>query len=589
MDIKGYQIIKQISQGPISTAYLGKQISLDRFVLIKRLNPQWLNEADLLERFRREALICARLKHPNIVDIIDVETRPDNLYLVIEYIDGLNLEQLIRRHHPVPFFLIAYITREMLKGLSYAHTQGVIHRDIKPANVMVGRNGRVKIADFGLARSDNLSKISAHGEVVGTPAYMSPEQARVSDLDPRSDLFSLAITCYELAGQPSPFRGNSIVESIEKLLKISPPPLCELRDDIPDWYSEMIAQMLAKKAADRPASAAEILALTEFENLTARQNELAELIQQDLPVKKTKPTMSASSETPPPAKPNNALLRAPLLGLLLLFALIAVSLAAFLNWKKPNSTSQTTQSLQPKASHQNVADSVKTGILHPDSADRSLQTLAKKESEQPQLASKQIDTATGTISENFQSGKEKSTLALGKEKIDRKPDMTANISEQPIPVNAPAQAETLPTARLFVKCTPWANIYIDGKMVDTTPLSEALTIPAGFHTLALKNPEMPALQIFRRELQLSANTIDTLIVNLNSQNTGIGYLDLHVSPWAKVFVNGEYREDTPLQKPLVLSPGKYEIRLENPGYQTWRDSIKIVAREVLTRRIALKK
>ncbi len=589
MDITGYQIIRQISQGPISTAYLGKQVSLDRLVLIKRLNPQWLNEADLLERFRREALICARLKHPNIVDIIDVETRPDNLYLVIEYIDGLNLEQLIKRHHPVPFCLIAYITREMLQGLNYAHEQGVIHRDIKPANVMVGRNGRVKVADFGLAKSDNLSKISAHGEVVGTPAYMSPEQARVSELDPRSDLFSLGITCYELAGQPSPFRGKSIVESIEKLLKTTPRPLCELRDDVPGWYSEMIEKMLAKKADDRPASAAEILSRPEFEQLAAKQNELAELIQQDLPVKKTHPPAATASAAASPEKQNGVIRKAPLWSLLLVFALIAVSLAAFLNWKKPNDASLTAHKGTPEISGQNLGDSVNANFTFRDSIDRPLQTPAEEKSDSPKPAGKQQKSVDGAISENIQNEKAASPAAGSDQKNVQKPKASGNISGQSLPLNSPVKPEALPTARLFIKCTPWANIYIDGKKVETTPLSEPLILPAGSHAVTLKNPEMPALPVFRREIALNADAIDTLIVNLNSHNVGFGYLNLQVSPWAKVFVNGEYREDTPLQKPLALPAGKYEIRLENPGYQTWRDSVEIVAREIMTRRIALKK
>ncbi|MCB0301995.1 MAG: serine/threonine protein kinase, partial [Calditrichaeota bacterium] len=280
IDIKGYDIIREISRGPISTAYLGKQLSLNRPVLIKRLNNQWMNETDLMERFRREALICARLKHRNVVDIIDVETHPDNLYLVIEFIDGMDLARFIKEFSPMPFSVILYISREVLNGLAYAHRQGVIHRDIKPSNIMIGRDGIVKIADFGLARTADLPTISAHGEVVGTPAYMSPEQARISNLDERTDIFSLGITFYELAGQPSPFKGQSIVESIQKLLKDVPPPLHELNPEIPEWYSLLISKMLAKKTDDRPASAEAILENPHFLKTPSRSPELAQMIGQ---------------------------------------------------------------------------------------------------------------------------------------------------------------------------------------------------------------------------------------------------------------------------------------------------------------------
>ncbi|MCB0274089.1 MAG: serine/threonine protein kinase, partial [Calditrichaeota bacterium] len=191
MKINGYTIIDELSQGPISTVFLGRQDALNRQVFIKRLNTQWLGENDLRERFRREALICARLNHPNIVQVIDVGTEPDNLYIISEYVNGVNLGAFLKAQPDLPIAMVLWLSREIIQGLAYAHEHGILHRDIKPENIMLSRDGGVKISDFGLARAEDLPSLTFQGEVVGTPAYMSPEQARLGTVDQRSDLFSL--------------------------------------------------------------------------------------------------------------------------------------------------------------------------------------------------------------------------------------------------------------------------------------------------------------------------------------------------------------------------------------------------------------
>ena len=573
IDIKGYDIIREISRGPISTAYLGKQLSLNRPVLIKRLNNQWMNETDLMERFRREALICARLKHRNVVDIIDVETHPDNLYLVIEFIDGMDLARFIKEFSPLPFSVILYISREVLNGLAYAHRQGVIHRDIKPSNIMIGRDGIVKIADFGLARTADLPTISAHGEVVGTPAYMSPEQARISNLDERTDIFSLGITFYELAGQPSPFKGQSIVESIQKLLKDVPPPLHELNPEIPEWYSLLISKMLAKKTDDRPASAEAILENEHFLKTPSRSPELAQMIGQ---MNKESITFE-NTEISPPVIQSIDLPKSPgkrWLGIATT-AVAVLLLGAW--WINANQPDQKNGVLPIQDKMTAAAETLNTGADSLMNEPEIQSQPVEQNPEQPTsaLAEKgsQLENRIAiNQSANGENPRKNTTSPVtNTEKIEL-PVLTDSSST---PVAAPA------TGELMVQCTPWAHIFVNGEQFETTPLRKPLILPAGRHVIELRNPNFPP---HRSTVEISGGNSDSLIVNLHSLT---GYLDLQVLPWAKIFIDNQYVETTPLAKPLALKPGEYTLKLENPAFPNWEETVLITAGETLKHRITL--
>ncbi len=563
MDLKGYEIIREISRGPISTVYLGTQLSLKRPVLIKRLNSQWMNESDLMERFRREALICARLKHRNIVDIIDVATHPQNLYLVIEFIDGVDLHQLIRRYHPLPFPIIEFISKELLQGLAYAHQQGVIHRDIKPANIMIGKDGSVKIADFGLARTEDLPAISTHGEAVGTPAYMSPEQARVSTVEFRSDLFSAGVTFYELCTGISPFKGNNIVESIQKLLTHTPPPVTTLNPDIPQWYAELVQQLMAKNPANRPASADEILADEHFRSIPDRRKELAALVHQsgkesfDVPRSASPSTSHSHKATTATVKRRRAL---PLLGILaMLFAVVFFFLPGQFSQSSPTENAAIADS---------TTKAVLTNLTQPPDTTIGL----------PLAQAQETTSKDGTRHP-------KANLPKRVENNLQPQPISENIADNESQLSTPEKLATetvLQTGKLAVQCTPWAEVWVDGQSIDTTPLHKPIELSPGRHQIELRNPEFPP---YVETVEIAAGETRQLTVNLRQL---VGYLDLKVVPWAKIFLNNRYIETTPLPKPLPLSPGTYLLRLENPAFPAKIDTVVIAAGQIVNKRITLK-
>ncbi len=254
-----YTVVEVIGRGGMGVVLKAFDPALHRFAAVKVLAPQLATSAAARRRFTREARAAASVSHDHVVAIHAVDEERGLPYLVMPYIAGRSLQERIDRDGPLAVSEVVRIGMQVAGGLAAAHAQGLIHRDIKPSNILL-ENGveRVKITDFGLARTVDDASLTQSGTVAGTPQYMAPEQARGETVDSRADLFSLGSVLYAMCTGRSPFRAETVMAVLRRVSDDAPRPVREVNPEVPEWLASIIEQLLAKEPADRFQSAAEV-------------------------------------------------------------------------------------------------------------------------------------------------------------------------------------------------------------------------------------------------------------------------------------------------------------------------------------------
>jgi serine/threonine-protein kinase len=239
--------------------YEGWDPGIERRVALKTVRPDQLDSSEakeLAERFRREAQAAGQLSHPSIVSVYDFGQEADISFIAMEFIEGEELQDRLDRGERLTIPEVVEVMTQLLDALETAGRAGVVHRDIKPANILLLPNGRVKVADFGIARVE-ASGLTQDGSMLGTPAYMSPEQLNGVDVDPRSDLFSAGVVFYQTLTGEKPFTGNRVATIIRKIIEYTPPDPSTLDLGVPATFDAVIRKAIAKTPDDRYQSGAE--------------------------------------------------------------------------------------------------------------------------------------------------------------------------------------------------------------------------------------------------------------------------------------------------------------------------------------------
>lgn len=256
-----FRLLRRLGRGAMAEVYLAEQDSLRRQVAVKVLKSQLAKDETYVRRFHNEAQAAASLIHANIVQIYAVGGVDGAHYIAQEYVQGQNLQELMIRRGPPSLKQAATIMCQVAAALYKASTAGIVHRDIKPENIMLARSGEVKVADFGLARlTGDAANLTQVGITMGTPLYMSPEQVEGRALDPRSDIYSFGVTCYQMLAGVLPFRGDTALSVAVQHLHSQPEPLENLRPDLPPALCRIVHKMMAKDPSQRYANARELVA-----------------------------------------------------------------------------------------------------------------------------------------------------------------------------------------------------------------------------------------------------------------------------------------------------------------------------------------
>jgi eukaryotic-like serine/threonine-protein kinase len=317
-----YRVEGRLGVGGMSTVHLAFDQRLERYVALKLLAEHLADDPAFVSRFRREALAAARLVHPNIVQVFDFgfDGGAHQHFIVMEHVSGHSCAELLRDRGHLDVEQGVEIVIEACRGLDYAHRNGVVHRDVKPGNLLVADTGVVKLADFGIARATDQSSITQVGSVLGTAAYLSPEQARGEEAGPRADIYSLGVVSYQLLSGRLPYEATSLSELALKQQRESPTPLDTLNPHVPRELAQAVAIGLAIDQEGRPENAAEfaeelsrgargiapIGSASPTAHLGTRAATRVLPSRQDRAEERTAATRVAAEAAPPAAPPRNA-------------------------------------------------------------------------------------------------------------------------------------------------------------------------------------------------------------------------------------------------------------------------------------------
>lgn len=598
-DWRNYQILNTIATGGTAVLYKAIQTSLDRPVVVKRLHSHLTSDPNFTRRFALEAKAAASLDHENIVRIIDFGSSQNNYYIVMEYIDGLSLKELIEKLGLPGEELSLLIAREICMGLDHAHQRGIIHRDIKPANIMITHEGQVKITDFGLAKlHESQTQQTVANTLLGTPLYMSPEQAIGDTIDGRSDLFSLGTICYEMMTGTQPFMGNNYASVIQNIISGTIPSPAKICRKISPAAESIVMKALNREPGKRFRTALEMARAIESHlgqgKILGVKERLGRLASGDTSVKTPAP------ETPD-VRPGRKWKMLPAAAA----TVLVIAAAAFFGLN-PERLSGLRTGLSALRSPDPVAPSGEVAGKEAMEMMGAVMTMAPVDplmTVQP-VAAPDTTAGAGAAADTAEttSAPEPETVTNGPATTESAPAGEETIIEPageaegdssgkgapPVESSAPedaaADTEEQPTPALGyieINCEPSAEILVDGRIQTVASRYGPVEIQAGRHEIACRKTDYTD---YRETVVITRGELSRRRVILQQLT---GELHFDTTPGSSIYVDGTFKGTTPVGAPIILPVGLYRVELRKAGFKTWKSEVFIPAKETLRLQIKL--
>ncbi len=596
--VEKYTIREEIGQGGMAVVYRAEDSVLKRDVAIKILHPHLMRQEAAVERFRREAVTVARLQHPNIIEIYDYSGENSaQLFIVTELIDGVTLAEFMASRDPLPCELVACLGLELCQALDHAHKQGIVHRDLKPENVMIRRDGKVKLMDFGIARALEGASMTMTGSILGSPAFMSPEHIAGKDVDARSDLFSLGSILYYMATGVLPFSGRNPAETLKKVSESRVAPAQAVNPTISNRFGRILDRLLQVDPTQRYASASDLCC--DLEELTRQSGIVrpAEEVHHLFADPDHYPAVFITRIMADLEKQAEASLRkAPALAMQLYNRLLAFDPENTLAQRQLDRL-LSRQRWRTRGSRALIATVLLAGLavtvwllFHrladmPSSAPETdnegkVSASFPSDSPAPEDPSAAAIDPTPAARNLAQRTPPKPKPVVSK-RIDRKPATVVKREDKPgLPSTSPEAPVGDFTGTLKVVTSPWADIYVDDRKVGNSQLdaNKRYELSAGQHRIRLINPACEPVT-------------ETVTVERAGQMVEIrrrlslrpALLDLKNSQSAMVFIDGEFRGRTPLAAPLTVrweeqvSSRRVMVSLTKAGFQPVNQTLTMTA------------
>jgi tRNA A-37 threonylcarbamoyl transferase component Bud32 len=625
--VKNFALKELIATGGMAAIYKAVQVSLDRVVAVKILHGHLAQDKSFITRFEREAKAAANLKHENIVNIIDYGKADDIYFIAMEYVDGVSLKDLMNTIEFIPIHMALAITCEISKGLVHAHEKGVVHRDIKPANILIGYDGVLKIADFGLAQAQDLTSVTVTGSIVGTPAYMSPEQAGGKKVGTQTDVFSLGVVAYEMVTGNKPFAGENYSSVIHEILTNKPNPAIQANPLVSKEINDILEKMLEKDMEKRYGSIAavgsDISAYCKQKNIDVSRAEIGAFVKAptehfdrhrqirkdkhferglyfaglgreklddaiaefskvvhldpaDKRAQKHLASLREKKAKVSAAVPDDAAVqktkrgRRVSLPVMVVLGCVVAGIIGFAITRVFRRPAQVVQD-----------STISTGMLDVQSTPSGAMIT---------IDDSTLEKSTPSRIENMASGSHAVRIVLAGyrtylDSIMLQAGETLLIHAVLLPAEAPAQYGSL----IMSSKPSGAQVFLDNNKQNALTPCTLDSVDVGNHTIRVMKKGYEVFEVQRYvDAGESVRISPTLTKTKKTPVTQApSYLKISVNPWAKIYVDDKYLETTPIARALEISAGRHAVKLENPNFKVWQKTVEFKPGETVNLTVRL--